>query len=702
MSRTVVRETRSLDHMYDPTFVSAAPVDHNKLTMKALSTNYERVPEAANYFSELKNYPRATLRPAKGKDNFIPKYVDPSWHPNTEADSAATMVHGADRFKYDRRPLVKMGAFASGPGPQLVMYDMQRTGQTEYRRPTQQVLISDGPTRTVGTQSMYRESEAQTVPYTPDFVATTPAPEILTLQNLTFDNGLPATLFEVKIIERTRQKRIFEQMLPPTTDEFSLAVRAQLLEQQEFKEWAERERQIVSLQERRLAMVKELIAEREMNRKVTNDAKIDRLRVKKAEEKDRLFASTQYKKIKLLRKMFSARVTALSRNTRPEAHGQTVAKYQDRASSVYAPLTRYGSIPDTHTGNIEIQPADLKSYSKLLQLERTLPASVFLPGEIRQETLIPEIKRQDVPIVNALNEAMQGMNAESERRRMGDMQPMGDTAAFKSPHHESSPKRKNKESAGLEEQAPEDEEKMQALLLLQRILRGRAIQNRMFEGKEKRLDLIEELRAAEMMMASERPEDKEAKEALQAKIMEEDAEDQIIGSVVSKALDDLSKELERVQELRRIDAMMKLAERERRMRQASEGGRRQAEERLRAREDEIFRQVMKDVHQGTVDSYLEDILTNAVETTARENAMAEAKAQAAKINDVVDSLDKEPEACVRELVGSFIVPHAQREIIQRRITLESKRFIDAARDSLDTTMGTVENELRARELKKDE
>jgi hypothetical protein len=32
---------------------------------------------------------------------------------------------------------------------------------------------------------------------------------------------------------------------------------------------------------------------------------------------------------------------------------------------------------------------------------------------------------------------------------------------------------------------------------LQRLLRGRAMQNMMFEGKEKRLDLISELRATE-------------------------------------------------------------------------------------------------------------------------------------------------------------------------------------------------------------
>ena len=41
------------------------------------------------------------------------------------------------------------------------------------------------------------------------------------------------------------------------------------------------------------------------------------------------------------------------------------------------------------------------------------------------------------------------------------------------------------------------DKKRKAIILLQRLLRGRAEQNKMFEGKEKRLDLIQELRATE-------------------------------------------------------------------------------------------------------------------------------------------------------------------------------------------------------------
>jgi len=43
----------------------------------------------------------------------------------------------------------------------------------------------------------------------------------------------------------------------------------------------------------------------------------------------------------------------------------------------------------------------------------------------------------------------------------------------------------------------EKDKRLRAVILLQRLIRGRAIQNMMFEGKEKRLDLITELRATE-------------------------------------------------------------------------------------------------------------------------------------------------------------------------------------------------------------
>jgi hypothetical protein len=57
---------------------------------------------------------------------------------------------------------------------------------------------------------------------------------------------------------------------------------------------------------------------------------------------------------------------------------------------------------------------------------------------------------------------------------------------------------RNHNVAELENQ----DSRQKAIILLQRLLRGRGKQNMMFEGKEKRLDLIAELRATEEWKAT--------------------------------------------------------------------------------------------------------------------------------------------------------------------------------------------------------
>ena len=74
-----------------------------------------------------------------------------------------------------------------------------------------------------------------------------------------------------------------------------------------------------------------------------------------------------------------------------------------------------------------------------------------------------------------------------------------------------------------------------------------------------------------------------------------------------------------------------LAERERRIREAEESGRRQREERIRRTEDEMFKQMMR-VHQGTVDTYLQDLILKSVDRTADEEARKEIAEKAKTIN----------------------------------------------------------------------
>ncbi|NXK38934.1 CFA91 protein, partial [Piprites chloris] len=102
-------------------------------------------------------------------------------------------------------------------------------------------------------------------------------------------------------------------------------------------------------------------------------------------------------------------------------------------------------------------------------------------------------------------------------------------------------------------------------------------------------------------------------------------------------LDFLSKELVRLQQERKIHALVMLAERQRRMREAEESGRRQLEERRRQEEDEIFRQAREG--DWTIDTYLEDIILSSMERAAEEQAREEVQRKAIEINDIAYELE---------------------------------------------------------------
>merc|ERR1712070_687116 len=284
---------------------------------------------------------------------------------------------------------------------------------------------------------------------------------------------------------------------------------------------------------------------------------------------------------------------------------------------------RHGHVPDSNTARIEVQPADLTTFPGLVQLEQSLPAHLLRaadkhPKEMNVQAKSSHQVRKDQEMAHALKTAMDGIKKElqqPEAEGKDGTAASGATAGLKKIHVRNILDRP--ETPRMKDDVlPEEEEQEAAVLLLQRIIRGRAFQNQMFEGKEKRLDLINELRAAERFAETATTvEEKRYIDQLREKAFEGVLES-IQGSVISSTLDQLSKELLRFQQERRIAAMVKLAEKDRQLRQAQESGRRQAEERLREREDEMFRQIMG-VHQGTVDSYREEVLTKTGEQAAQ-------------------------------------------------------------------------------------
>lgn len=97
-----------------------------------------------------------------------------------------------------------------------------------------------------------------------------------------------------------------------------------------------------------------------------------------------------------------------------------------------------------------------------------------------------------------------------------------------------------------DDQLLENDKRQRAVILLQRLLRGRADQNMMFEGKEKRLDLISELRATEeWKAATNMEEERNLIENYQERVLDGVTE-AIQSDVISQTMDNLSKELVRL------------------------------------------------------------------------------------------------------------------------------------------------------------
>ena len=73
-------------------------------------------------------------------------------------------VLGQLRFKYFKRPVVP---FLHSVPAEILLAPVNQGQEAEGAQE-----VSEPATKTIGTQSMYREGEAQTDPYTPDYITT--------------------------------------------------------------------------------------------------------------------------------------------------------------------------------------------------------------------------------------------------------------------------------------------------------------------------------------------------------------------------------------------------------------------------------------------------------------------------------------------------------------------------------------------------
>ena len=591
---------------------------------------------------------------------------------------AEAIVTGQHRHKYFRRPIIP---FMQTQPPE-VLFASQGEESAALVPPEPEV---EQGSKDMGCQSDYRESDTQTDPYTPDYILPPgPAPEVLSLAHLTHGAGLPAGLAEVQMIERARQKREFEATLPPLTDEASLALRKKMMGEQELREWNVREAEMLLQQEENLAVFDKKLRAQSDAREQHWDERVEHTRQIKLTEKDKGISEIQRRRIKALRKLSEARKSIEGGHEKRDI----VTEYADYGSEVYAPLARNGNITrDKLAHQYETKPLQLETLAGLEALERAMPArllraSVVRPGkkgavgygERQTQRLQVMLERTDA----ALKAAKQAKPSEKEQKE-ALLAAYRDTKPVERPPTPTAPP------------VDTDEEMESGCILLQRLLRGRAIQNMMYEGKERRLELIHELRSDESAPAVS--EEAEAEREVQAALG--GLADGLQADLVGSALDTMSKELRRFTEERRIAELLREAERSRRVREAEESGTRQAELVERAEQQERCRQLMR-VHNASVTTYIGEALREAVEESAAAQAAAQAQLKHSHFDTAeaqVEARGGNPREIIDDVVSNFLFPEVVRQSNRREAEADESKFGSASTRAVEILVGEVEGRL---------
>ncbi|KAJ3015770.1 Cilia- and flagella-associated protein 91 [Thoreauomyces humboldtii] len=724
---------RAHDYLYDANHTVAGPRDHARNMAKAQTHDVLIQPSYGNMFSTLPHH-RSTTYAIRAHQLPLSLGHDRRTYVSTSND-----VTGASRFKYFRRPIIP---YMPSLGTQIVYARrpmlMTAEGSMTAEEEAAAANALTPPTRTVGIQTLYRESDTQTDPYSPEYIlhpsCNSQAPELLSLLTLTFAQGLPVTTTELELIERARAKRAWEATLPVVTDNASFERRLRMMEEMELCEWRMRETEIKRLQSARLKILRRVIEEREEQNSVLAEARVRKVWDRKMLDRDALLEKLQRRKVKAVRKLADQR-----RNVEPKIERRDIiAEYADYGSGVYAPRTRDGVFLDKSNVGIKVKIGEgVDGYNALEALSHDILPNL-LPSAHEPPTLkksSSSTARRDAQLYAQL-ELMDAKLKERQShptltgRDEGNQKPLRFAQRIEKP-----PVRPP--TPLIVDPHPDDDAREVSAILLQKLIRGRVAQNMMYQGKQRRQHLISELRTRQSFPSSSRATNfppvagssayqgmakgdrlaaaAAAGDAAAALALENGGgiEDAVDGSIrkgvqvvlghespipegsepyspsqtpwstpllptyVSRTLHHLTSDLLRLREEHRISALVKLAERTRRMREAQESGTRQAELARRVVEDEVFRQVMG-VHRESVQTFLEDVVAGVGERVAGREArrrVGEYVETVVRVTDIVDGSREAGKAdrpssadrgIVADLVSSFLIPEVERQTLRNQ------------------------------------
>ena len=368
--------------------------------------------------------------------------------------------------------------------------------------------------------------------------------------------------------------------------------------------------------------------------------------------------NTKKQRVKIIRAIEKAKENA---NRKEKFKRDIILDYTSFGSKVYAPLTRDGHNPDRHPFQLlDLHSDDLTSFDGISQLETNI-SEKHLNSKVDIIELNKQyknsLKKGEVRHLQSIDGAFESIKKHEQRKIEFERE---------------EERRRIEESKARQDKTKTSDKKsdeisyFEDIVLLQRLLRGRREQIVMHEGKNKRAELIKELRGAvEWKKVSDTDNETKLIDNYIEKLMN-GVVDAIQGQNISATLDFLSKEKIRIKEEMKINAIVEQAENERRRREAEEMGRRQAENLLRERQDILYKGMLQ-VNQATMDSYINSIISGTVNNVSKKQVMKELEIKAHKLNIIVDKIENKlvkDDVVVRDLVSSFIIPDINRKKVE--------------------------------------
>ncbi|XP_028162306.1 cilia- and flagella-associated protein 91-like [Ostrinia furnacalis] len=691
------------DILSDSAFIVSGARDYARTAFKAAMASAQVIiqPVYKTMFSEMKRAPR--MHVVYHANCRLPDHMDRSYsgylqRVQDSKNVPAPQLQGRDRFMFTAIPKKLLPVHSTTP---------------DFHPPSpRNASVMATKPRSRGTQSLFRESSAQTIPWQPDGKPAETCentPEVLYLDQLEWGPGspyrigdLPADFHTTEIINKMRHARAWMELVEKAQFPRWMKKRNAIITDVETKDWIFREAEIDELQDIRLTLLHRMQAQQRQKATNRTSTKLAKLWACKKQEMERKVDHIRRSRDRELRKLTAlhtggGRPGLVQRMRASRGSGSMTLAAHDPTSDLHAPLARHGYQARRRHADIDYDPTllSLEDHKRIAEP----PAWLDQCGQNLKRTCsghhLPRDPMQLCERETKWSEQfLENLHNDLKKARLGAAQSTAGPLHVLKPRRVTvTPRPPTPEVESVEDS---EEASHQAALLLQKIIRGRAVQNLMYEGRTRASELTEELKTTHGLQKEDKiriaREEAKAREynALRTESEQKDDAisalvDELCGGAVSAALDFLEKELKRLKEERRQHAYILIALREKAMREAAEAGRRQKEEHRRREHDEMFKQVLG-VTQETVDAYLREIIDEGVALAAEEDAVKKARSEADKIDLSLKENDSmstaEQNELVAELVQQFLLPEVHKTAARHRISAAQNAKLEAARRTI--------------------